>query len=134
MTPDGTNVLILPAICPCIVSGGGSVMAKDYYPLVRRAVSQLESDSDRERLYERLRQAQIAELEKLGFSGAEFSKECRALSTAISNVESETKNLLRLRKKGSTELLSFSLLFPGLWMLDPTPMAVYWVARFPKRL
>jgi hypothetical protein len=109
-------------------------MPRDYHPLVRRAVYQLESDSDRRSLYERLQQAQITELKKLGFSKAEFSKECRALSTAISNIDSEIKTLHRFRKKGSTALLSFSLLFPGLWMLDPTCMAVYWVARFPRRL
>jgi hypothetical protein len=76
-------------------------MARDYYPLVRRAVYQLESDSDRGKLYQRLRQSQISELKKLGFSGDEFSDECRALSTAINNVESETKILSRLRKKAA---------------------------------
>jgi hypothetical protein len=85
-------------------------MAGDYYPLVGRAVSHLGLNANyanRRKLYERLKHAQISELKTLGFSKAEISDECRALSDAIDRIE-KTKNLFQL--PGDTALFILSLL------------------------
>jgi hypothetical protein len=111
----------------------------DYYPLIARAVSRLESNTNdaRQIVYERARTALIAQLTKeSAISEREITLERAALEQAIRAVEQEssTENdqSQRLNRRGSTTLLIFSILFfPVLWVIEPICMSVYWVARLP---
>jgi hypothetical protein len=113
-------------------------MTADYRPLVARAVASLGDAGtvqSRKDLYERVRAEHAAQLNKLTFTAAERSQERAALEAAILAVESDTMPARassdRLGRKGSTGLLIFSMLFPGLWALDFTCMSIFWVARCP---
>jgi len=114
----------------------------DYYPLIARAVAKLDDNSPLARVavYGRARRALTAQLRAQEPSTAEprIAQERRALEEAIRRVEDEAparraQTTPRLQTKPSTALLALSIfLFPQLWLIDPTLMSLYWVARLPS--
>jgi hypothetical protein len=106
----------------------------DYYPVIARAVSGLASDTPeaRQTLYDRARTMLIAQLHER--DQLQIECERRALEDAIRRVENQRKAPESLAKEPSTALLVASIiLLSKLWVLDPTSMSLYWVARLPRR-
>jgi hypothetical protein len=106
----------------------------DYYPAIARAVSGLANDTPeaRQTLYDRARTMLIAQLHE--HDQLQIECERRALEDAIRRVENQRKAPESLAKQPSTALLVASIiLLSKLWVLDPTSMSLYWVARLPRR-
>jgi hypothetical protein len=106
----------------------------DYYPVIARAVSRLPNDTPEARrtLYDRARMALTAQLDE--HDQLQIECERRALEAAIHRVENQRRVPEFLAKQPSTALLIASIiLLSKLWVLDPTSMSLYWVARLPRR-
>jgi hypothetical protein len=106
----------------------------DYYPVIARAVSGLANDTPeaRQTLYDRARTALTAQLHEL--DQLQIECERRALDDAIRRVENQRKAPESVAKQPSTALLVASIIvLSKLWVLDPTSMSLYWVARLPRR-
>jgi hypothetical protein len=105
----------------------------DYYPVIARAVSGLTDNPPLARAapYAHARRALNAQL--LPMSAMQIKRERRALEEAIRKVEEES-SVRPARTKASTALLVASiLLLPAVWIIDPTSISLYWVARLPRR-
>jgi hypothetical protein len=65
-------------------------------------------------------------------SAVQIKCERRALEEAIRKVEEES-SVRPIQTKASTALLVASiLLLPAVWIIDPTSISLYWVARLPR--
>jgi len=86
----------------------------------------------RQTLYDRARMALTAQLDE--YDQLQIECERRALEAAIRRVENQGRAPEFLAKQPSTALLIVSIiLLSKLWVLDPTSMSLYWVARLPRR-
>jgi hypothetical protein len=106
----------------------------DYYPVIARAVSRLTDNTPeaRQTLYDRARMALTAQLDE--HDQLQIECERRALEAAIHRVENQRRAPEFLAKQPSTALLIASIiLLSKLWVLDPTSMSLYRVARLPRR-
>jgi hypothetical protein len=107
----------------------------DYEALIRRAVGETPFANRRERkaVYRRARTA----LENNGkhLPARERAARWRKLGLAVRSAEADFAAQERARRKAekaSTALLLFTVfIIPGIWLLDVSSLALYWIARLP---
>lgn len=95
-------------------------MAKDYYPLLKRAIGQLESETRETRgaVYQRARTVLIDQLQKRQTPSAEMQNELSALEEAVRKVETEAAPHLQEPVIGSVRKRD-SRLVPARLAADP---------------
>jgi hypothetical protein len=106
-----------------------------YYQLLSNAFSQLDNRDWEQRLaiYNKVRTILSDQLSDQGKARAKVER--RALETAIAKIDAEQRSQEREEHRAapaSTVLLVFSLIFPGIWIMDLTCVSLYWIARLPK--